>query len=97
MHPEATNIDTTGKNEDKTPNETERRPIKFEAVRLEDYPGKSPDLGPRCRQIWADARLRDQYGIPEHVQVPDFAFEGRRLEVRHFTGATCQWARVFGT
>ncbi|KAL1878658.1 hypothetical protein Daus18300_001933 [Diaporthe australafricana] len=66
----------------KDPNIRERRPIKFEAVWLEDYPGEAPDLGPRCRQFWADEGFRSQFGIMEHDKRPDFAETGNSPKVR---------------
>lgn len=82
MRPEAMDIDKTRTIQRKDPNKPERKSIKFEAVWLEDYPGEAPDLGPRCKQFWADAALRDQFGIPTHVKHPDFAVRGKRPELR---------------
>lgn len=82
MRPEAMAIDKTRKIQGKDPNEPERLSIKFEAVWLEDFPGDNPGLGPRCRKFWADAGLRDQFGIPAHVKHPDLAVRGKRPELR---------------
>lgn len=82
MRPEVMDIDKTRKIKGKDANKPERRAIKFEAVWLEDYPGETPDLGQRCRQAWADAGLREQFGIPAHVKHPDFAVRGKRPELR---------------
>lgn len=34
------------------------------------------------QKVWADAGLRDQFGIPAHVKHPDFAVRGKRPGLR---------------
>lgn len=75
-------VDKTREIKEKDPNKPARRPIKFEAVWLEDFPGESPELGPKCKQFWVEKGLREEFGIPEHVKAPEFAFPGRRPTAR---------------
>lgn len=81
MRPEGMDVDKTRTITAKDPNNAGRRPISFEAVWLEDFPGGSPDLGPKCKQFWADKELKDEFGIAERVKLPGFAFPGTRQAV----------------
>ncbi|KAG8165065.1 hypothetical protein KVR01_005340 [Diaporthe batatas] len=82
MRPTGMDVDKTREIKEKDPNQPAQRPIKFEAVWLEDFPGESPELGPKCKQFWADKGLREEFGIPDHVKAPEFAFPGRRPTAR---------------
>ncbi|KAI3400282.1 hypothetical protein diail_3663 [Diaporthe ilicicola] len=82
MRPQGMDVDNTRRIRGPDPSDPERRPVKFETIWSEDYPGENPELGPRCRVFWADAGLRDQFGIPAHVKHPDFAARNKRVQLR---------------
>lgn len=75
-------VDKTREIKEKDPNKSARRPIKSEAVWLEDFPGESPELGPKRKKFWVDKGLREDFGIPAHVKAPEFVFPGRRPTAR---------------